>query len=251
MTAEHPTFFGKGAVNPYLCLDNAGNDDAPQVNEFKEAGTTRCAVASSRFAITTKLVLFSLFAFVPGVQAEILLHKGDASIRHEQDFPASAAEGLFFSNAIDYHCSSLGTPDTTFKDDQIIDNLSTGYSLFMASATDKSDESRDAGIDAKESRLNSIPGAGATTTHLASFFQSAGETPSIFSTAYSTAAVRTTTSDLKKDIHLKKYSSPNKTLLSSTQATAMQRKGSEDTVTMKVSHISGIISIFSRRIYNV
>ena len=84
----------------------------------------------------------SLLAFVPGTQAEDLLHKRDASFRHE-DFPVSSdAEGLFFSDAI-------------------IDNLTAGTSLATPFATpDEPNESRVAGIiNAKNSRLNSSSGA--------------------------------------------------------------------------------------------
>ena len=155
MTADRPTFSEKGEDHPYLWLDNAGSDDAPQVNDLKEAGTTRCASVSSRFAIATNLVLLSLLAFVPGTQAVHLLHKTDASFSYK-DFHASAAAGLFVSTGIDDNRRSLGTPDTTFKEDPIIGNLST--SLATAFAKDKSVvESRVPGINAKP-RLNSSSG---------------------------------------------------------------------------------------------
>ena len=158
MTAERPTFSEEGADHPYLKLDNTDIDDAPQVNEFKE----ECALLSRRFAIATNLVLFSLLASVPVTQAkQNLWHKSDASfLLVEEDFPVSAAEGLFLSNAVDHHLRrSLGTPKTS-KDDEIIESLSPRFSL--STVTDKSDErSRDAGIaDAKESHLNSISGEG-------------------------------------------------------------------------------------------
>ena len=161
MTAERPTFSEEGADHPYLKLDNTDIDDAPQVNEFKEAVTAKCALLSHRFAIATNLVLFSLLASVPGTQAEQhLWNKSDASfLLVEEDFPVSAAEGLFLSNAVDHHLRrSLGTPKTS-KDDEIIESLSPRFSL--STVTDKSDESRDADIaDAKESHLDSISGEG-------------------------------------------------------------------------------------------
>ena len=160
MTAERLTFSEEGADHPYLKLDNTDIDDAPQVNEFEEAVTAKCALLSRRFAIATNLVLFSLLASAPGTQAEQhLWHKSDASfLLVEEDFPVSAAEGLFLSNAVDHHLRrSLGTPKTS-KDDEIIESLSPRFSL--STVTDKSDErSRDADIaDAKESHLNLISG---------------------------------------------------------------------------------------------
>jgi hypothetical protein len=155
MTADRPTFSEKGEDHPYLWLDNSGSDDAPQVNDLKEAGTTRCASVSSRFAIATNLVLLSLLAFVPGTHAEHLFH-GIASFHNEQEFTsASAAEGLI-SNTVNQHCRYLGTPDT-FRNDQIIDKLSPRSSLATAFVADESDESRVAGIDAKP-RINSSLG---------------------------------------------------------------------------------------------
>ena len=157
MTAGLPTFSEEGSDHSYLWLENAGSNDAPQVNEFKE----ECALLSRRFAIATNLVLFSLLASAPGTQAEQhLWHKSDASfLLVEEDFPVSAAEGLFLSNAVDHHLRrSLGTPKTS-KDDEIIESLSPRFSL--STVTDKSDESRDAEIaDAKESHLDSISGEG-------------------------------------------------------------------------------------------
>jgi hypothetical protein len=178
MTAESATFFEKGADHPYLRFENARSDDAaPQVNELKEAGTARCAVASSRFAIATNLVLFSLLAFVPGTQAVHLLHKTDASFSYK-DFHASAAAGLFVSTGIDDNRRSLGTPDTTFKEDPIIWNLSARSSMSTAIVTDKSVvESRVPGINAKP-RLNSS--SGEAKSHRASL----GETDSMVRTIY-------------------------------------------------------------------
>ena len=73
-------YFEKGVHHPYLPqLENVGSDDDPQVNEFKEVGTTRSALVSSRFAIAINLVLFSLLTFIPGTQIELFLHNRDAS----------------------------------------------------------------------------------------------------------------------------------------------------------------------------
>ena len=175
MTAESATFFEKGADHPYLRFENArSDDDAPQVNELKEVGTTRCAVASSRFAIATNLVLFSLLAFVPGTQAVQFLHKRDASFSYK-DVPASAAAGLFVSTGIDHNRRPLGTPDTTFKEDPIIWNLSARSSMSTAIVTDKSVESRVPSINAKP-RLNSS--SGEAKSHRASL----GETDSMVRT---------------------------------------------------------------------
>lgn len=96
----------------------------------------------------------ALVASVSGTQAEHFLHENVV------DFPVSAAEGLYFSSAINHHPPrhSLGTPDT-FKDDEIIYNLSARpSSLSTAFATDKLNESRVAGTDAKP-RRNSNSGA--------------------------------------------------------------------------------------------
>ena len=153
MTSEHhPNFSENGADHPYLWLDN-GSDDAEQVNELKEAETTRRRALSfsRRFTIATNLTLLSLLAFVPGTQGEHLVHGRDASCRHEvQDFPGvSAADGPV-SNTVGHHPRrSLGTPDTV-KDGRhdVIDNLSA-RSCVAAAFEDKSDESRAARIDAK------------------------------------------------------------------------------------------------------
>ena len=139
---------------PYLCLDNASYNDAVQVNKWKKTGTTdERALVSSRFAIATNLVHSSLLASISGVQAKHLFHERDASFRHV-DFHVSAAEEPD-SNAVDhYPRRSLGISDT-FKNDEIVHNISVRSSLATAFATDKSDESRDAtpGIEAKP-RLN-------------------------------------------------------------------------------------------------
>ena len=231
-TAGLPTFSEEGPDHPYLWLENARSDDAPQMNTFQEAVTTRCAF-SSRFATVTNLVLLSLLAFVPGTHAEHLFH-GIASFHNEQEFTsASAAEGLV-SNTVNQHCRHLGTPDT-FRNDQTIDKLSARSSLATAFVADESDESL-AGIDAKP-RINSISGAGATI-HLASFFQSTGETPSALFSNYSTVAVRPTASNLKKEIHVNEFSRPSKTLLSSTQVTAMKSEEIVMKVRQKIKNLS-------------
>lgn len=240
MTAECSTYSKKKADHHYLWLDTTGSDDAPQVNELKEASKARCSLVSSRrFAIATNLVLFSLLASVLATQAEHFSHKRDASFRHEEGFPVSSTERLFFSIAVDHHprhSSLAGTPNT-FKDDAIIEILSARSSLSTAFATDKLDKSRVAGTDAKSHRNSSSCAATAprlVTT--SSFFQSAGRgTPSaaLYST-YSTAAIRPTASNLMRESHVKRYSSPSKIPLSSTQAAAMQRENS--TVITKVCH---------------
>ena len=230
-TAGLPTFSEEGPDHPYLWLENARSDDAPQMNTFQEAVTTRCAF-SSRFATVTNLVLLSLLAFVPGTQASHLLHPRYSSFGNE-DFPVSAAEGLFFCTGRNHYCRSLGTPDT-FKDDQIVDNLSAISSLAMTFVTEKSDECRDAHPDAT-SRLNSIPGA-ATAPRLASFYarSAAGETPSALISTYSNAESRPTASSVKREMHFHDYFSPSEIPLSSTKAIAMQR---EDTVLTKVCYL--------------
>ena len=137
MTAErYATFSEEGAEHFF------GSEDSPLVCESEETAETtrRCALVPSRVAIVTNLFLFSLLAFVPGTQAEHLLHGRDASFRHE-DFPrASAAEGLVL-NTVNHHCRSLETPDT-FKVIHIIDYLSSARSSLAMSFDDKSHESR-------------------------------------------------------------------------------------------------------------
>ena len=89
-----------------------------------------------------------------------------------------------------------------------------------------------------EVSIFAVTGAAATAhRRLASFFKSAGGTPSALFSTYNTAEIRPTASNLKCEIHVQEYSSHSNIPLSSTQATAMQREDSS-TIIMKVCHMS-------------